>query len=125
MSEQKLLTYSEILKQIKGTELFSFDQKMGYAMVTDSDERIKRLFQMKEDKFEEVDVKTMVKLIAEYLAKHVTLEKLLADKLLHKPLETILQLKKRIEKGGEVKEHKGCYYLKVKGERGPALELEL
>ena len=125
MSEKKLLTYSEILSQIKGTELFSFHQKMGYALVTDSDDRVKRLFKMKGDKFEEVDVKAVVKMIAEYLSKHISLEKLLEDKLLHKPLEVILQLEKRVKAKGKVKEHKGCYFLVVKGEKGPPLEVDL
>jgi len=125
MSEAKLLTLAEIQKQLKGTQFFSLNTQFGYAMITDSDERITRLFKIKDDKFEEVDVKAMAKMIAEYLSEHVTLEKLLQDKILHKPLETILQLKKRVEKKGKVREHKGCYYLKIKGERGPAIKLDL
>ena len=98
---------------------------LGYAAITDSDGRWVRVFKVKGDKFEDIDVKAMVKMIAGYLSKHISLEKLLQDKLLHKPLETILQLDQRAKAKGEVKEHKGCYYLKVKGKRGPAWELEL
>ncbi|MCK4434026.1 hypothetical protein KAU92_00950 [Candidatus Bathyarchaeota archaeon] len=76
MSEKKLWTYEEIIKQVKKSQLFSVDTKMGYGGITDSDERWYRLFKIVGDKFEEVDVKAMTKMIAEYLAKHVSLEKL-------------------------------------------------
>lgn len=125
MEEKELLTLAEVKEQVKGTEIFSFSTKLGYAMITDSDDRCRKLFKLKGDLFEEVDVKAMVKMIAEYLARHIRLEKLLQDKLLHHPLETILQLKERVERKGEVKEHKGCYYLTIKGKQGPPLDLEL
>lgn len=125
MSEKKLWTFEELMKEVKGTQIFSMDTKMGYAGIHDLDDRWVRLFKLKGDKFEEVDVKTMVKMIAEYLSKHITLEKLLQDKLLHKPLEVILQLEKRVKAKGKVKEKKGCYSLIVKGERGPPLEIDL
>jgi hypothetical protein len=124
--EPKLLTFEEIQAQLKGTQSFHVNPKFGYAVVSmDTDDRTHRLFVVRGDKFEEIDVKQMVRIIAKYLAKHVTIEKLLADKLLHKPVETLLRLQKRVEKKGEVTEHKGCYYLEVGGSRGPKIQLDL
>lgn len=124
--EKKVWTMEEILQDCKKTELFSVDPKTEYAGITDSDERWRRLFKKRADgMYEEVDVKAMVKKISEYLAEHITLKAMLNDKLLHNPLEIILSLHKRVVAKGKVKEHKGCYYVTVAGEKGPALQLDL
>ena len=123
--EGELWTLDEISKEVAKSHVFSVNPKMNYCGIVDSDDRWYRLWKKKEDKWEEIDVKAMAQIIAEYLSKYVSVKRLLEDKILHKPLDTILQLEKRVKCEGEVKEHKGCYYLKIKGERGPALELDL
>ena len=127
--EKETFTQEEILKDVTKVEVFSEQPKMGYAGIWDSDDRWRRLFKkIGPNQYEEVDVKSMVRMISEYLAKHMTLEKLLNDKLLHQPLETILGLHERVKSKGEVKEKVksgDCYFLEVKGKQGKPLEVEL
>ena len=75
--------------------------------------------------YQEVDVKGMAKEIAKYLNKRMSLEKLLEDKILHEPVEGIIDLHKRVTNNGEVKQHKGCFYLTIKGKQGKPMELIL
>jgi len=97
-----------------------------YALYVDLDGRIKRAWtQTTMNLFIEIEVKDMVKKICEYLSRHVTLEKLLQDKLLHEGIETILDLHLRVENKGKVKEKKGCYSLKIGGKAGRYLEVQL
>jgi hypothetical protein len=97
-----------------------------YIVLVDVDHRLKRVWEKQENEtIQEIDAKEMVQRIAAYLSRHVSLEKLLKDKLLHEPITTILDLNKRILNEGQVKEHKGCYYLSIKGKQGKPLELDL
>ena len=97
-----------------------------YIVLVDIDDRLKRVWEKQENEtIQEIDAKDMVQRIAAYLSRHVSLEKLLKDKLLHEPITTILDLNKRILNKGQVKEHKGCYYVTIKGKQGKPLELDL
>ena len=97
-----------------------------FAVIVDCDYRSKRAFCLVENgEYEEIDVKGMIKRISKYLSKHMNLEQLLQDKLLHEPTETILDLDMRIKKEPEVKERRGCYTLLIKGKQGRPLELML
>lgn len=98
-----------------------------YAVIVDCDQRVKRLFERMKDseEYSEIKVKEMVKKIAEYLSKHVSFSNLLNDKLLHEPVDTLLDLNKRIMKKAQVRERKGCFSIIVKGKQGKPLELEV
>jgi hypothetical protein len=97
-----------------------------YIVLVDVDHRLKRVWEKQENEtIQEIDAKEMVQRIAAYLSRHVSLEKLLKDKLLHEPITTILDLNKRVLNEGQVKEHKGCYYLSIKGKQGKPLEIDL
>ena len=104
--------------------MFTSD-KTEYVSVVDIDQRWKRLWRKEVGGYAEIDVKAITKEIAEYLAKNMTLEQLLQDKLLHEPIENILSLAERTKNQGEVKAHRGCFYLEVKGKQGKPLELDL
>lgn len=99
-----------------------------YVVLMDIDLRAKRVWIEREGQkgvYEEIDVKRMVREIAAYLSRHVSLDKLLRDRILHEPAETILDLHKRISRKAEVTEHKGCYYISIKGRQGKPLEIDL
>ena len=122
----KLWSLNDIRKEAASTEMIALQEE--YAVLVDIDMRAKRIWlkqKGQENIYEEIDVKRMIKEIAAYLSRHVSLEKLLQDKILHEPAETILDLHKRITRKGEVIEHKGCYYLSIKGKQGKPLELNL
>jgi len=125
MTTIKLWSLDEIKKEAASTEMIALQEE--YVVLVDIDLRAKRLWLRhtdQEDVYEEIDVKRMVKEIAAYLSRHVSLEKLLADKILHEAAETILDLHKRITKKGEVTEHKGCYSITIKGKQGRPLEID-
>ena len=109
--------------KIASTEWLCVEKNL--VVLVDVDYRVKRVWEKKNSHYEEVNVKEMAKRIASYLSKHVSLESLLKDKILHEPAETLLDLDKRVLRKGKVKEHKGCYSVSIAGKRGPALELEL
>lgn len=58
MAEQKKIwTLEEIVKEVKGPDLFSANPKMGYAGITDSDDRWKRLWKIiGPNQYEEIDL---------------------------------------------------------------------
>lgn len=127
----KQWTLEEISEQKKSTEVVI--QQIGskreeWIVLLDIDDRVKKAWMRDTtdlSKYVEINVKEMVKRISEYLSKHVSLEKLLRDKLLHEPLETILDLDLRVEKKPKVKEHEGCFYIEVAGKQGKPLEVTL
>lgn len=125
----RLWTLAEIVDLPASTEvtvLFSSaDRKTDYVSLVDIDQRWKRLWRKTVGGYEELDIKGITKEIAEYLAKNMTLEQLLQDKLLHEPVENIMSLAERVKNHGEVKAHRGCFYLQVKGKEGKPLELDL
>jgi len=129
MSESnRLWNLEEIKNEIASTEMvvimFTPD-KTEYACVLDIDHRWKRLWRKEVGGYSELDVKAITKEIAEYLAKTMSLEQFLQDKILHQPIERILSLAERVKNKGEVKAHRGCFYLEVKGKQGKPLELDL
>lgn len=115
---------NEIRELCRGQDYLVIEDR--FAVIADCDHRSKRVFVLVDGgEYEEIDVKGMIKRISNYLSKHITLEQLLQDKLLHEPIETILDLDMRIKKEPEVKERKGCYALLIKGKQGRPLELML
>ena len=123
MTEKKLWNISEIKETAASTEMIVLQDP--YIVLVDIDFRNKRLWIQGKAGYEEIDVKRMVKDIASYLSKRVSLEALLKDKILHEPAETIIDLHKRVTNKGTVKEHKGCFSLSIKGKQGRPLEIEL
>jgi hypothetical protein len=104
--------------------LFTTD-KNEYACLYDIDNRFKRVWRKEVGGYSELDVKAITKEIAEYLAKTMSLEQFLQDKILHEPIETILSLAERVKNNGEVKAHRGCFYLSIKGKQGKPMEIDL
>ncbi len=123
----RVWTLEEIKDEAATTEVIAIFtiQKTKYVALNDIDARWKRLWKKSTLGYEELDIKAMVKLIAEYLSKTMKLEQLLEDKILHEPLDNILSLLKRVEKKAEVKPHRGCFYLTIKGKQGKPMELDL
>jgi len=118
------LKLEEIRKLCRGKDHLHVEDK--FAIIVDLDFRCKRAFSLNEEgEYTEINVKDMIKQIAKYLSKHVNLEALLQDRLLHEPTETILDLNERIKKEPEVKERRGCYTLLIKGKQGKPTELQL
>lgn len=129
MSTIKLWSLDEIQKLKKSTEWICIEDK--FVVLVDCDYRCKRVWVRsgvsvsETGIYEEIDVKEMVRRISVYLSRHISLEKLLQDRLLHEPAATILDLNERTLKKGEVKQHKGCYYVTVKGKQGKPLQLDI
>jgi len=115
----------EIAALANKSQLFSYDPQSECCGLHDLDDRWVRLFKkMPDGKFIEIGIKEIVQEIADYLSRHVSIEKLLKDKLLHEPLETILKIHKKVKEKAVVKEHRGCYYLTIRG-TGRPIDLEL
>lgn len=124
----RLWNLEEIKDLAASTEIvaimFTAD-KTEYACLVDIDQRWKRLWRKEVGGYSELDVKAITKEIAEYLAKTMSLEHFLQDKILHEPIQTILSLAERVKNNGEVKAHRGCFYLTIKGKQGKPMEIDL
>lgn len=123
----RIWTLGEIKDEAAHTEIvvIVWVRKTEYLVLQDIDARAKRVWKKATVGYEEIDIKAMTKTIATYLAKTMSLEDLLEDKIRHEGIETILSLLDRIENKATVKPHRGCFYLSIKGKQGKPLELNL
>jgi len=87
-----------------------------------------KLFEKVNGHYVEIDLKTELKKMADYLAKSVTAEKLIREVIVELDANQFFDLKQRIEKEGKVTVgvRKGsCVFLHIRGKQGKAAVLQL
>ena len=107
-------------------EAVVMEEDLVFVLETETN-KLKMLFKKAGQRYVQIDVTKTIETIANKLAPHVDIKKLLTEMLLIKsgPVE-IMELKERLEKSyAKIKDTPGCYSLTVGGKRGKPYEFIL
>lgn len=92
----------------------------GFAFIDDFDGHLKRIFEVADGEFTELNLEAITEKIADYLKDKVDIKKFLIDFLSVKTSpKALMELKERVEKKAAVQDREGCYYINVYGKHKP------